>query len=199
MSAAPQLYRVSVEEYLASELASPVKHEYVGGVVYAIAGRRNAHNLIASNALVALGASLRGSSCRAYNSDIKIRVHMPGQVRFYYPDASVICRPNPPTDSFHDEPAVVIEVLSRKTRRIDEGEKRDAYLTIPSLSAYLLIEQEAAAVAVYRRTEQGFVQETYTGLDATIPLKEIGAEAPLAELYDGIEFLPEPEDDADLS
>jgi Uma2 family endonuclease len=52
--------------------------------------------------------------------------------------------------------------LSRKTRRIDEGEKKDAYLTIPSLSVYLLIEQELAAVTVYRRTEEGFTREVHT-------------------------------------
>ena len=112
MSAAPKTSLVSVEAYLAAESASPVKHEYVGGVVYAMAGARNAHNLIASNTLVALGARLRGKRCRAYNSDTKIRLRLPTQVRFYYPDVSVICRPNPQTDSFQDEPAVVVEVVS---------------------------------------------------------------------------------------
>ena len=195
MSAALKLQLVSVDDYLAGELRSPVKHEYLGGVVYAMAGARNAHNLIASNLLIALGSRLRGSGCRAYNSDTKIRVHLPRQVRFYYPDASVICRPNPQTDSFQDEPAAIAEVLSRKTRRIDEGEKKDAYLTIPSLSVYLLIEQEWPAVVVFRRTEQDFVREAYTGLEAVIPLGDIGAELRLAEIYDGVEF--EPEHDVD--
>ena len=64
----------------------------------------------------------------------KVRIQLPSQIRFYYPDVSVICRSNPPNDSFQDEPVLVVEVLSRKTRRIEEGEKKDAYLTIPSLS-----------------------------------------------------------------
>jgi Uma2 family endonuclease len=59
---------------------------------------------------------------------------------FYNPDASVICRPNPPTDSFRDDPAVIVEFVSRQTRRFDEGEMRNAYLTIQSLAAYLLVE-----------------------------------------------------------
>jgi Uma2 family endonuclease len=142
-----------------------------------------------------LGARLRGSGCRLYNSDTKIRIRLPTHVRFYYPDVPVICRPNPPEDSFQDEPAVVVEVLSRKTRRIDEGEKCDAYVKIPSLVAYLLIEQEHAAVTVHRRTEQGFVRETYDGLSAVVLLNEIGAELPLAEIYDGVEFRPEPDDE----
>jgi Uma2 family endonuclease len=193
MSTAKSLNLVSVEDYLAAELVSPVKHEYLGGVVYAMAGARNVHNLIASNTLVALGARLRGRHCRPFNSDTKIRVRLPAHVRFYYPDVSVICRPNPQTDSFQDEPAALFEVLSRPTRRIDEGEKKDAYLTVPSLSVYVLIEQETPAVVVFRRTEHGFVREVHHGLEAVLPLPEIEIELPLAEIYEDVEFVPEPE------
>jgi Uma2 family endonuclease len=195
MSTANKLNLVSVEDYLAGELVSPVKHEYLGGVVYAMAGARNAHNLIATNTLGTLHARLRGKPCRPYNSDTKIRVRLPTEVRFYYPDASVICRPNPQTDTFQDDPAVLVEVLSRRTRRIDEGEKRDAYLTIPSLSVYVLIEQDTPAVVALRRTEGGFVREVYQGLDAVLPLGEIGVDLPLAEIYETVEFAPEPEED----
>jgi Uma2 family endonuclease len=194
MTAALKRDLISVEDYLAGELVSTVKHEYLGGVVYAMAGARNLHNTIAGNVFAFLHSRLRGQRCRPFNSDTKIRIRLQTQFRFYYPDASVVCRPNPPTDSFQDEPAVIVEVLSRKTRRIDEGEKRDAYLTIPSLSVYLLVEQELAAVVAFRRTEQGFVREEYSQSDAVIPLPEISAELPLAEIYDGVEFSPEPED-----
>jgi Uma2 family endonuclease len=142
---------------------------------------------------VALGSRLRGTHCRPFNSDTKIRIRLTTQVRFYYPDASVICRPNPQADSFQDEPAVLVEVLSRRTRRIDEGEKKDAYLTIPSLTVYLLVEQESPAVVLLRRTDQGFVREVYEGLDAVVPLTEIAAELPLSEIYEAVEFVPEPE------
>lgn len=195
MTAAHKLNLISVEDYLAGELVSPIKHEYLGGFVYAMAGARNLHNLIASNTQGSLHARLRGKRCRAYNSDTKIRVRLPTQVRFYYPEASVICRPNPVDESFQDEPAALFEVLSKKTRRIDEGEKKDAYLTIPSLSVYALIEQDRPAIAVYRRTEQGFVREVYEGLDEVLPLPEIDIELPLAEVYDGVQFVPEPDDD----
>ncbi len=196
MSTAKKLNLVSVEDYLASELISPVKHEYLGGVLYAMAGARNAHNLIASNTLVAVGSRLRSRICRPFNSDTKIRVRLPAHVRFYYPNVSVVCRPNPQTDSFQDEPAALFEVLSRRTRRIDEGEKKDAYLTIPSLNVYVLIEQEAPAVVVFRRTDQGFVREVYQGLDAVLPLREIEIDLPLAEIYEAVEFTPEAEENA---
>src|SRR5258707_8038962 len=121
---------VSVEDYLAAELESPIKHEYMGGFVYAMAGARNAHNIIALNTCSALNFRLRGRPCRPFNSDTKIRIHLPRHIRFYYPDASVSCRPNPQADSFQDEQAVIFEVMSRRTRRLDQGEKKDAYLTI---------------------------------------------------------------------
>jgi Uma2 family endonuclease len=66
-------------------------------------------------------------------------------------------------------------------------------LTINSLAVYLLIEQDAAYVTAYRRSQEGFVTEVYQGLDAVIPLAEIEAELPLAELYEAVEFIPEPE------
>ncbi|HUY36411.1 MAG TPA: Uma2 family endonuclease [Pirellulales bacterium] len=195
MSSAKKLNLVSVDDYLAGELISPLKHEYLGGVVYAMAGARNAHNIIATNTLVAMGSRLRGRRCRPFNSDTKIRVRLPAHVRFYYPDASVICRPNPQTGSFQDEPAALVEVLSRRTRRIDEGEKKEAYLTIPSLGAYLLIEQDAPAVVVFRRTEHGFLREVYQELDAVLSLPEIEIDLPLAEIYESVEFSAEPEED----
>jgi Uma2 family endonuclease len=161
MSTARKLNLVSVDDYLAHELISPRKHEYLGGVVYAMAGARNAHNSIATNTLVALGTRLRGKRCQPFNSDTKIRIHLPAHVRFYYPDASVVCRANPPTDSFQDEPAAIFEVLSRQTRRIDEGEKKDAYLSIASLGAYILIEQDQPAAVVFGHIDRGFVREVY--------------------------------------
>lgn len=197
MSAARKLVLIPVEDYLAGELDSPVKHEYLGGVVYAMAGARNAHNTIKGNTFGALFVRLRGRPCRPFDSDTKIRIRLRKHTCFYYPDVSVTCRPNSPRESFQDEPAVIVEVLSRSTRRIDEGEKKDAYLTIPSLAVYLLIEQDAPAVVVFRRTEDGFNREVYEELGAVIPLPEIETELPLAEIYEAVEFVPETEEDED--
>lgn len=191
MSAATKRQLIPVEDYLAGELTSPVKHEYVAGVVYAMAGARNAHNDIAGNIFAFMHGRLRGRACRPYNSDTKVRVRLPTHVRFYYPDAQISCRPNPADDSFQDQPAVIFEVLSKSTRRIDEGEKKDAYLNLGSLGVYALVEQELPLVVVHRRTEHGFEREEHQGLNAVIPLPEIGAELPLAEIYEGVEFLPE--------
>jgi Uma2 family endonuclease len=191
MTAARKLNRITIADYLAGELASPVKHEYVGGSVYAMVGSRNVHNRIAGNTFGSLFVRLRGKPCQPYNSGTKIRVSLPTETRFYYPDVSVVCVPNPATDSFQDEPAAIFEVLSKGTRRLDEGEKKDAYLTIPSLGVYVLIEQDAPLVTVYRRMNGTFSRETYDDLNATVMLGEIGTELPLAKIYEGVEFVPE--------
>jgi Uma2 family endonuclease len=196
MSAAKKRTSVPVNEYLAGELVSPVKREYLNGAVYARADTCNSHNLIAGNCLGFLHGRLRNKRCQAFNSDTKVRVRLPNkQIRFYYPDTMVVCRPNPRDDSFQDEPAVLAEVISKGTRRIDEGEKKDAYLTIPSLSVYMLVEQDMPAIVVFRRTDQGFVREVYEGLDV-VPLPAVEADLPLAEIYDGVEFVAEPDEEA---
>lgn len=192
MGAAHKLSLMSVEDYLASELRSEIKHEYLGGVIHAMAGATNNHNTVALNISTAFRNGLRGKPCRPFNSDTKVRVLLPTQTRFYYPDVSVICRQNAPNDSFQDAPVVIVEVLSRSTRRIDLGEKKDSYLTIPTLSVYLLVEHDEATVVAYRRTDEGFVREVYEGLDAVIPLSEIETNLALKDAYEDVAFVPEP-------
>src|SRR5262245_29560789 len=188
MSAVRKIQRVSVDDYLADELGSPIKHEYVGGIPYAMAGALNVHNRIAGNTFGSVFTRLRGKPCQPFNSDTKIRIQLPNEVRFYYPELSVGWQPNPDQDSFQDRPVVLFEVLSKGTRRIDEGEKKDAYLTIPSLAAYVLIEQDSPSVVLFRRTKDGFVPQTYEGLDAMLPLPEIDIELPLAEIHEAVRF-----------
>jgi len=180
---------ISIDDYLAGEEVSSIKHEYIGGVVHAMAGATNQHNTIALNSLLSLGGQLRGKPCQPFNSDTKVRIEFPSHTRFYYPDAMVVCHPNPTTDHFQDQPVVVIEVLSESTRRSDLEEKRDAYLTLPSLKVLLFVESDRPSVIVHRRKpEGGFGVEYHSGLEGAIALPEIEAELPLAELYQRAEF-----------
>lgn len=189
MTALRQASPISVADYLAGEELSGVKHEYLGGEVHAMAGASNRHNAIAYNTLLSLGTSLRGKPCRPFNSDTKVRIEFADHVRFYYPDAQVVCHPNPDTDHFQDNPVVVVEVLSESTRRTDLGEKRPAYLGIPSLKVLVLVEPDEPRVVVHRRqVDGGFQIEHHTGLEAVIALPEIEAALPLAEIYERIDF-----------
>ncbi len=179
---------VSIGDYLEGEMVSKVKHEYLGGTIYAMAGARNVHNEIAGTFYGLLFTQLRGKPCRPFNSDTKVRIRLPSHTRFYYPDGMVVCQGNPPDDTFQDQPVVIAEVISDDTRRIDEGEKKDAYLTIASLSAYLVIEADRPRIVVHRRGDSGFVAEVYEGVDAIVPLAAINCSIPLAELYERVNF-----------
>ena len=179
---------MSVADYLDWEEAAESRHEYVGGMVYDMAGGTNTHHEIASNVLVSLGAQLRGKPCRAYNPDTKLRIQYPTHTRFYYPDTMIICDRSPGSAHFQDNPAVIVEVISPSTRRTDESEKRDAYFTINALRVYVLLEQEKAGAVVWRRGDQGFGREVHEGLEAVIALPEIEARLPLAEAYEAVRF-----------
>jgi Uma2 family endonuclease len=189
MTALKQPDFLSIEDYLVGEEASEVKHEYLGGVVHAMAGGTNRHNTIAGNVFALLHSSLSRKPCRPFNSDTKVRIRYRDHTRFYYPDAMVVCRPNPESDHFQDEPVVIVEVLSDSTRRADLVEKRDAYFTLPSLKVLVFVEPDSVEVLVYRATpEGGFAMERHRGIDATVPLPEIDASLPLAGVYDRVEF-----------
>ena len=190
MSTARQKQPVSVADYLSGEQNALCKHEYVEGDVYAMVGATNTHNRIATNGTGSLHSQLRGRTCQVFNSDTKIRVRQTRGTRFYYPDLSVVCRVNPAGDTYQDEPVVIVEVISESTRRTDEYEKRESYLSINSLQVYIRVEQTSAAAVVDRRVDSGFEREVYVDLDTVIPLPEIECQLPLAELYEKVEFLP---------
>mgnify|MGYP000266771273 CR=1 FL=1 len=186
MSTARIIESISVEDYLEGELDAAVKHEYIAGAVFAMVGARNAHNLIASNTLGALYTQLKGNPCRPFNSDTKIRIRMSNHLRFYYPDVSVVCDPNSLNDTFQDRPVLIVEVLSESTRRLDDGEKRDAYFTIPSLKSYILLEQDAAVAVMYQRTGHTFVRHEFAHPEDIITLESLDVRLPLRELYEGV-------------
>jgi Uma2 family endonuclease len=178
---------VAICDYLAGEELATTKHEYLGGTIHAMAGGTNDHAAVATNAVVALGSRLRGKPCRPFGSDTKVRIELPEHTRFYYPDAQVVCSRNPGNEHFQENPVLVIEVLSESTRRTDLGEKRSAYLAIPSLKVLLLVEPDCPRVTVYRRQPQGgFAAEEHEGLQSVIALPDIEADLPLAELYEGV-------------
>jgi Uma2 family endonuclease len=189
---------ITIEDYLAGELVSPVKHEYLGGNVYAMAGGSNRHNAIAGNFFAALHSRLRGKPCRPFNSDTKVRVLFPSHTRFYYPDAMVVCRPSDERLSYQEEPVIIVEVLSRSTQRLDEGEKREAYFQLPSLLAYVLVDQERQRLTIWRRGDQGFQAEALEGLDASLDLPELGFSIPFSEIYEGVEPGPEPDEEVEF-
>ena len=185
---ASRLPEITVEEYLADELLSDVKREYLGGVVYAMAGASEPHNRLATNLLGMLYGRLRGKPCEAFGSDMKVRLRPLDSTYFYYPDAMVACDPTDSGHGWRERPAALFEIISEDTRRVDEREKRVPYLQLPSLQAYVRIEQARPEVVVDRRTPEGWKSERVSGLDAVVRLPEFGIELLLVELFERVSF-----------
>jgi Uma2 family endonuclease len=180
--------RMTVEEFLAAEPRHAEKHEYLGGVIYAMAGASTEHNVIAMNLYGMLHAGLRGHRCQGFGSDMKVRLSLAGDTYFYYPDAMVVCEKTGLGSSWCECPSVLFEILSPSTRDIDDREKRMAYRTIASLDAYVVIESEQMEVVVEYRESEGWRREVFTGKDARFRLPTVEIELALGELYERLDF-----------
>jgi len=148
-----QHQQLSEEDYLRLEAASPIKSEFVAGNIYAMTGASLRHNVIALNIATLLRTHLRGSPCRAFMSDAKLRVAKFNS--YYYPDVVVTCDPRHQTvssgDTLIDTPRLIVEVLSASTEATDRREKLQAYRSLPSLLEYVLVSQEEALIEIHRR------------------------------------------------
>lgn len=189
MIALEKMDSITVEDYLAGELQSEIKHEYLDGTVHAMSGGSRNHTTIISNLGGMLYGTLSGKKCQHLSSDFKLQLQTKSETRFYYPDAMVHCGSYEAQSQYVDNPTIVAEVLSPSTRRIDLTEKKEAYLTIRSLRVLLFIEPDFPKVSVFRRLpDGGFQEEIYRSLEDTVPLPEIETSLPLKDLYERIEL-----------
>ena len=185
MSAVPKPQGwIGPEEYLEGERVSDIRHEYVNGQVYAMAGASEDHNRITRNILSELHTALRGKRCEPFATDMKVKVPPNVTDVYYYPDVLVACDPTDNAKYHRERPMVVIEVLSPDTRRTDEREKPFAYQQIPTLEAYALVEQDVARITVLHRAETGWRKEVLEGLAATLKLECLGVEIPFERIYE---------------
>lgn len=180
----PSIGSTSPEEYLAQERLSPIRREYVEGHVFPRVDSSVQHSRILTNIIVFVGQRLQAGSCFVFDCNAKIRIRTSGGHRFYYPDALVVCEKLIDDDYFLDFPRVVFEIVSPETQRVDWFEKLDAYLQIPSLDVYALVDQDSAAVVIHRRHGSSFEREEYLGVESMISLPEIELELPLSEIYE---------------
>jgi len=174
---------LSVEEFLAAETGYKVKHEYLGGMIYAMAGASLPHNTIGANLAGILYACLRGRRCQPFGSDMKARLSLGSNTYFYYPDAMIVCGQAGLGTSWCERPSVIFEIISESTRSIDEREKRIAYLSLPSLDAYVRIEQDRLEVTIEHRDPAGWRREVL-GEGDMIRLATVEVEFPVAALYE---------------
>lgn len=173
---------LSPEEYLEFEEKSSSKHEYVAGQLYAMVGASEPHNLIVGAFYTSLRMHLRGSPCRVFMSDMKVKT----ENAFYYPDILVSCNSRDSHAYYKTIPLLIVEVISPTTRVQDEREKRVAYQALGSLREYVLAEQDRAEVRVYRRlSDQHWELDTYPE-DGVVQLSSVGLALSVQSLYEDV-------------
>lgn len=175
---------VSVAEYLEGELSSDVRHEYLGGDVYAMVGASDAHNLICGNIFAAVHRHVRGGPCQVFMSDMKVRLRIAGEEYFYYPDILVSCSPDDRARYFREQPVVIVEVLSESTARIDSREKLFAYRDIASLQEYVMVAQDQPGITIARRADEWALQSVAPG--GELELRSVEFRMPVREIYAGV-------------
>ena len=178
---------LTAEEYLAFELESQHRHEFVCGRIYAMAGTTIVHADIALNIGAELRAQLRGKPCRPYMTEIKLKVRALSEENYYYPDVMVACDPADNAELWRERPSVIFEVVSLSSVRTD-FEKFYIYQHIPALQLYVIVEQERRMVTTVLRTADGWQRAYITETAAQLPLDSIGCQLSLAQIYEGIDF-----------
>lgn len=181
------------EEYLKIEREADFKSEYLHGQIYAMSGGSPNHSSIAMNTGAALTFALLNTPCRVFGSDLKVRTDDSGL--FAYPDISIACEDL----QYHDRrcdviinPIVIIEVLLPSTARYDKETKFEQYQQIATLRDYLLVSQNAPAIAHFaRQDDDSWLLRPVLGLDAEVRLTGVECVLRLADVYRKIVFMPE--------
>jgi Uma2 family endonuclease len=189
MIASPQNFYLTPEEYLEMEATSDLKHEYIAGEIYAMAGATDAHVTIAGNIFAMLLAHLRGSGCRVYISDMKVRIEEKN--RFYYPDVMVTCEAEDRENNTYKQfPCLIIEVLSDSTEAFDRGDKFADYQSLSSLQEYVLINTKRPRIECFRRTnEELWLLQSYDLQNKQFELTSVKFTGHINEVYEEVNNL----------
>lgn len=177
MPIAKKTNKLSPDQYLAGEPSSEVKHELVDGYAYAMAGASANHERISVNVLSEFRSHLKTSSCEPFGSDMKVRV----RDNFYYPDVLVDCNFDESEPYFTKTPVIIVEVISKSTRKTDEQTKRIEYINITTLQEYVIIEQDYVDVAVFRKSDNW--QPTHYFLGEEVQFESIDLTLSVEEIY----------------
>lgn len=188
MIASPQQLYLTPDEYLQMEDANNIKHEYIDGQVYAMAGASDPHVTVAGNLFALLRSHVRGSGCRVYIADMKARIESLN--RFYYPDVMVTCDSrDQETPTYKRFPSLIVEVLSDSTEAFDRGDKFADYQELESLREYVLINTKRQRVECFRRNQQGlWVLQSYMPQQTSFRLDIVDFEGTLEALYEDVAF-----------
>lgn len=179
---------LTADAYLQGEADAMIRHEYVRGEVYAMAGAGDGHVRISGNVFALLKAHLRGSGCSVYMADMKVRVKE--DEAFFYPDVLVTCDPADLQRNYTKySPSLIVEVLSASTEGYDRGDKFALYREINSLQEYVLIDPRSYRVDVFRRNANNrWELFAFTSVDSQVELASLNLQASMAAIYEDVNF-----------
>lgn len=176
-------HQYTFQEYLELEEMAGVRHEFYEGEIYAMAGGTPEHAAMAAAVTASLVTQLRGSPCRVYSSDLRVRVLATGLAT--YPDVTVICGPterDPSSPNHVTNPRLIVEVLSRSTADYDRGEKLQHYQQISALEAVVLVDPAAPRIELWARGPNGWHSEQFAAGEV-VTLAAIGAVLSVDDVY----------------
>ena len=176
-------------EYFEIDENSDFRYEYIDGEMVAMAGTSMNHNEISANILVSFRAGIKqaGRKCKTFMSDI--RFYVGSKNSYFYPDVMITCSEKDFKDGRNAEEAVlVVEVLSDSTQRKDLSLKLHAYMQVPSLQYYLVIDQDKPLVHVYQRSQNDWLISLFDSLEQVIELPVLSISISLQAIYENIEW-----------
>lgn len=189
MGALQQELKFSLDDFMRWEAEQSDRHEYINGEVFAMTGARDTHNTIALNIASALRSALRGSACRAFIADMKLRIDAADAA--FYPDVMVTCDARdktPDADLAKRHPTLIVEVLSESTAAYDRGLKFEYYRNIDSLKEYLLVEQDRRHADLFRKGNDGLWVLYASGAVEDVVLESVGVRLSMDLLYEDVTF-----------
>lgn len=176
------------DDYLEWENRQPIRHEFVRGEVFAMTGATDLHNEVSGNLYTLLRRHLRGTPCRVFMADVKVRVETADCG--FYPDLLVTCAESDRADRYvKRSPLLVVEVLSASTAAFDVGDKFAAYRQLDSLREYVLVDQERVRVQIYRRLDNQWLVDS-VGPGERLRLESIDLECPVEAVYEDLSEPP---------
>jgi Uma2 family endonuclease len=182
--APPNSSFMTLEEFLEFAEYSPLRYEYVNGIIHAMTGPSLAHGRISRKLLVAVDSHLRGGPCEVFASGANLYIRSETDEILYIPDLVVACNREEWDKNWLCNPKLVAEISSPSTRHIDQREKAMTYRRVNSIEEYVLLEQSEHEVTVHRRADQ-WKPQVYSGPDAVAEFKSISLSVPLAQIYAG--------------
>jgi len=175
-------YFMTLEEFFEFDEKSPLRHEFINGLVFAMAVPSLNHQRIIRNLTTAIDGHLKRGPCEVFQSGLKAVVRRDVNEIAYLPDLIVDCHPDTRDTRYVQDPKLIMEVLSPSTQLIDRREKLQNYRLIDSVEEYLIVAQDECRVVVYPRAER-WKPRVYAGLDTAVELRSIDLTVPLIELY----------------